>query len=207
MPSVFEFYPFKRMNDPDEWLLLSLGDDEAAQAMTLPAELRRVVYAETYEYGPAASRVLEFAACLENAPITNDVWMILGHVYGFMNNRPAQVWPKYGTVTMPKTQESLQALLGQWLGKLSEVNKLQVRFNALCENRGGLRSVAPLSAPTVMMFLTGEYLFPTSFEGVSFLEAMREATPLIDQVLRSLDLAPISGRLANSILPSETLRI
>lgn len=207
MSSFFEFYPLKNMNDPDEWLLLTLGDDEAAQAMSLPSELRRVIYSDVYTYGPAAPRVLELADCLTKAPPTDDVWMRLGQVYGVMDKRAEQVWSKWGNVATTGTPQSLQALMGRWGKELSEVKRLQSYFNSLCGNLGVSPSVGPLSGPMVMMFLTGEYLFPTHFNGVNFLEAMREATPSMNRVLLALNLEPISGRLANPNPSSETLSV
>lgn len=206
MAAVFEYYPFKRMNDPDEWLRIALGDaDEVARAMKLPTELRQAVYSEIYTYGPAAPRVVEFASCLEKIAPTHDAWMLLGQLHEFMNSKPAQTWVKYGRPS--RDNESRQSLLGRWGLTSTGVRKLEVNFHVLCRNGGGFRGPAFLSAATVMMFFTGEYLFPKNVDGVVFVEAMSGATPLINQVLRSLDLAPVDGRLANSNLLSEALRV
>lgn len=183
------------MTDSDEWLFMSLGVDEAAEAMKLSEELRRTLYSDIYTYGPAAARVMEFSSALNKANRHNDVWLFLGKVYGFMNSR--QVQDDFGySFAQPGESSSLKLLLGRWVEKNPEISKLWNRYGFLAEDNLGLRSVVPLTAPQIMMFFTGEHLFPARFLEVDFIGSMKSAVPYMDEALRALDLAPLGGRLA-----------
>lgn len=50
-----------------KWLAITLGDDEAAQAMTLPRELRHSLYGDVLSFGPAANEVTRMLAAVDSA--------------------------------------------------------------------------------------------------------------------------------------------
>lgn len=60
------------------WFVLAYGDDEADQAMSLPVELRRKVYPELMQYGPAGLQIQEFfSTLLAAAEAEDDAELIL----------------------------------------------------------------------------------------------------------------------------------
>lgn len=50
-----------------KWLAVAVGDDEAAQAMSLPRELRHSLYGDVLSFGPAANEVTRMLAAVDSA--------------------------------------------------------------------------------------------------------------------------------------------